>query len=86
MFITDTKDISDYESICLSFNYANEYSSSELKISSNTASISTKETLAITVINPNKITTVKHAIKLTSRISFKSIVASIILTIANLFI
>ena len=82
----DKKNTYNYESICLNFNYANEYVDSQLKALSNTTSISQKETLALTIVNPNKIATVKHAIKLTSRISFKSIVASIILTIANLFI
>lgn len=86
--ITSTQDFNEYDSICLSFNYSNEFVKPEI-VNSNkvdtTSNIQT-ETLALTVVKPNKIATVKHAIKLTSRISFKSIVASFILTIVNFFI
>ena len=75
-------------SIHLSFNYADEFVSSTVETINAiplTSNI-TDECLSLTVVKPNKIDTVKSAIKITSRISFKSLVASIILTIANFFI
>ncbi len=87
MVIIDTKEINEYDCICLSFNYADELINNQVENVSNTTSYNSQnESLALTVIKPNTLATIKQAVKLTSRISFKSIVASIILTIANLFI
>lgn len=90
MIVTNIQDSSknDMYSIHLSFNYADEFITSGVKTRNtiNPTSNVTDECLSLTVVKPNKMLAVKSAIKMTSRISFKSLVASIILTIANFFI